>query len=206
MPVREQEVDPNKIFSDLVGVQPTVQRALLGVVAVFATVQPSVGSGGFGVVDDAIGHHVELATDGPDLTSSLDLLHGTLLNVDQDRVYFAVGSLTEVHQLFVGRVDQHTVDHAFRSPQLTQVLLVVDHPCLFHGVVDGVAQCPADQVDDIDFFTLFGLDPARQHDLTKWFHQGRDGDVVLFALVVVVVIDGPDSQSQGNTGLVGNHG
>ncbi|MNL16221.1 hypothetical protein D3C87_1372530 [compost metagenome] len=199
LPVGEQEVDPNEIFVDLVRVEPTVQGALLGVFLVLATVQPGVSRGGFGVVDDAIGHHVELTTDHPFQPGSPYLSQGTLLDVHQNR-------LLDGSHFFSCRVDQHTCNHVIWGAELLQVLLVVDDPCLFHGVVDGVTHGTAQAVNHVNRFTLIDWHTARQYDLTDRTHQRGDRDVVLLVLVVIVVIDGPDSQCQRDTGLVGNHG
>ena len=191
LPVGEDVVDANEVFSDLRRVEPTIQRALQGMLVVTGAAGPDERRGGLVIVDDAVGNKVELSANG----ETTKRTNCTLLQIDRDGVF-------DCSQFFISGVDQHTVDDILWNAQLGQVLAVALDPRFFDGVVQRMSQCSGDVFGDVRQHTFCCGDTAGQDDLTKWLHQAGGTDVVGFVDVVVLVVCEPDCEGQADVRFV----
>ena len=76
-------------------------------------------------------------------------------------------------------------------------------PCFLNRSMDSCAHGTTDEIRDVDS-VLFGCSGS-QNDLLDGLQQAGDGDIILFVLVVVIVMDGPDRHYDTDVFGIGNH-
>ena len=180
-------------------VDPAIDRHLELVVSVLAAEHPAVSRCRFGVVDDAFGDPVVLATD-----DERDAVHGdraihALLEIDRDRV---LGSV----EIGVRGVDQNLVDDLAGISELLQIALEVARlPGLLDAVVDGGTERGCDEILDVGSAVLCRHTLGQNH-VPQGLHDASGRDVIGGALVIVIVVSKPYGEDEVDTKVVGQGG
>ena len=105
LPVSEEVVDTDKVFRDLLWIEPAIQGALHLVLTISTSEHPGIGRCGLVIVYDTFGHHVEFTA----YCVTGNFLLGSLLDVDRNATF---------EQFFWFWIDTNSVNDLFRIAQL----------------------------------------------------------------------------------------